>query len=837
MENKFLDDFSKEVWETTFKDHKDNNLDDTLRRVARTVASAEKESEKELWEERFYKILSNFKFTVGGRVYSNAGTEWKGTTWHNCFVGPKPKYDQDSIEGIFNILYTQAKTLKSEGGWGMNFSFIRPRGSFINGIGVESPGSIKYMELFDKSSDIITAGSGKKSTNKKTKGKIRKGAMMGMLFCWHPDIEEFITAKLQEGRLSKFNISVACTDEFMDKLVKIDKLKSEGKDIPEELDKWDLVFPDTKHEKYKEEWNGNIYKWQVKGYPVNVWKTVKITDLWDKIMTSTYTRNDPGIFFVDRANYTHCWNYGENSEIQATNPCGEQSLPFGANCDLGSFNLTQYFNLKTREFDFDSFEKDIHLAVRMLDNINEISPSPLEEYTDAMRHRRRIGLGIMGWGSLLYLMKIRFSSNEAYKLQQKIMMVLTHSATEASINLAEEKGMFRDCDPIKHANHPYWKSINLPDYLIERMKKIGIRNSSLFSIQPTGNTGVLANIVTGGLEPMFGQEWIRTVILQQPPDEIKDFCPKYYEGDFKPNKYFKLTKEGNDDILRCENNGTVYKIDKNRGLTKEVECQDYSVRLLKSIGEWNSKADWAVTAFDLTVEEHVRDMEGFAQWIDSSVSKTINIENDYPYTYFKNIYLNAYKGGKVKGITTYRAGTMMNVLALKEEKKISNHAPKRPDKINCEVLSVKVNKEKFFVIIGMLEGSPYEVFAGKQDFELDSLKQSGILEKVKRGHYQLKVDNQVICDNVCDHLDNEEEIVTRLVSTNLRHKVDLNFLVHQIEKSKGNLNSLGKAIARCLKKYIMDGTEVSGEECPDCKGKLIRSEGCVACRCGFSKCG
>ena len=194
-----------------------------FRRVAKTAAAVEVDAS--YWEEAFYDMLQDFKVTVGGRIYSNLGTEHKGTSAINCYVGFKPKYDQDSLEGILEVLKNQAHTLKSEGGWGMNFSFIRPRGSFIKGIGVESPGSVKYMELFDKSSDIITAGSGQKSKNKKSKGKIRKGAQMGLLGCWHPDVEEFIKAKQQPGRLDKFNISVAMYDQFMERLI---LLKNEG---------------------------------------------------------------------------------------------------------------------------------------------------------------------------------------------------------------------------------------------------------------------------------------------------------------------------------------------------------------------------------------------------------------------------------------------------------------------------------------------------------------------------------------------------------------------------------------------------------------------------------
>lgn len=308
MQNTFQDGFSQEIWESTYKDHNDTCLSDTFRRVAKDIASAETTPEKQAeWEEKFYDMLSDFKGVSGGRIMSNAGTEWKNTSYMNCFVGPLPNQDLDSINSIFKVLTDQANTLKSEGGWGMDFSFIRPRGSFIGGVGVESPGSVKFMELFDKSSEIVTAGSGKKSTNKKAKGKIRKGAMMATLSVSHPDIVEFITAKQTQGRLSKFNMSVDCSDEFMGLVSKGDKEAT-----------WNLEFPDTTYEKYKAEWNGNLRQWKANGYPVTLYDTVKVQWLWDLIMQSTYNRAEPGVLFLDRANFFNPLSYGET--ILSTNP-------------------------------------------------------------------------------------------------------------------------------------------------------------------------------------------------------------------------------------------------------------------------------------------------------------------------------------------------------------------------------------------------------------------------------------------------------------------------------------------------------------------------------------
>lgn len=317
----FQDPFSEEVWTTTYKDHADIDVNSTIRRVAKAIASVEEtEEKKQEWEEKFYDLLTNFKGVPGGRILSNAGTDWKATTLANCFVGPRLKTDIDSIEGIYGHLISQTQTLKSEGGWGENFSYIRPRGAFIHGIGIETPGAVKYMEIFDKSSEIITSGSGKKTSHKKAKGKIRKGAMMGVMDVWHPDIIEFITAKQQPGRLTKFNVSVNCTDEFMNKLNAIRNLDPNDTEKLEELDKWDLIFPDTTHERYASEWTGDIRAWKSKGYSVKVYNTVSVTWMWNLIMESTYNRAEPGILFLDRANKFNPLWYGET--IYATNPCG-----------------------------------------------------------------------------------------------------------------------------------------------------------------------------------------------------------------------------------------------------------------------------------------------------------------------------------------------------------------------------------------------------------------------------------------------------------------------------------------------------------------------------------
>lgn len=864
MDTKFLDEFSQEVWTTTYKHNTDKTIDDTLRRVARAVGGVEKTPElRAEWEGKFYELLTDFKVTTGGRILANAGTDWKGVTLMNCFVGPKPKYDQDSIEGIMSVLLSQALTLKSEGGWGMNFSFIRPRGSFIHGIGVESPGAVKYQELFNTSSDVITSGAGKKKkSDNQGKIKIRKGAMMSVLDVWHPDIEEHITAKLQEGRLNKFNLSVNCTNEFMDRVVKIAAFKKSREDsvtnteydsfsvLIEGLEAWDLIFPNTKHPNYKAEWDGNMAAWKAKGYPVVIYKTIRVSDLWELIMQSTYNRNDPGVLFLDRANETHAYYYGEGAHIAATNPCGEQCLPFGFVCNLGSLNLTQFVT-PSGEFDFNKLERYVPWLVRLLDNVNDLTAAPLQEYADSIKNVRRIGMGVMGWGSLLYMLRIRFGSQNAEDLKRQIMSKLTSLGINASIDLAIEKGMFANCKPELHAAAKYFKQIGLDEKTLNRIRTHGIRNSALFSCQPTGNTGVLANVVSGGIEPLFLSEYVRTVIVDGCPAEMLPFTPKYWEGEFVETEVFKWTQEGGDKILRGEYKGTVYKVDRNRGLTKEVACIDYGVRWLRSRGLWDAKADWAVTSSSLTVNDHLVDMKGFSIWIDSSISKTVNIDNDYPYEDFKSLYLDAYKSGVLKGITTYRAGTMMNVLAAagssakKVDETLPNTAsPKRPKELDGELHHFVIDGKKYYVAVGLFgkDKEPYEIFTGineaKKEAFIPKSSKTGKILKRKRGEYVYIDTDDEEYELTNGHSNDTADALTRIISTSLRHGANISFIVHQLEKTKGPIISFTKALARTLKKYIKDGTVISGEECPECSSVMTRKEGCAVCpQCGYSKCG
>lgn len=830
----FQDDFSEEVWATTYKDHNDIVVQDTWRRTAKKIASAEGTPEKQKeWEEKFFDLLSGFKAVPGGRIIANAGTEWEKTSYLNCFVGGLPSQDLDSLDSIFKVLADQANTLKSEGGWGMDFSWIRPRGSFIGGVGVESPGAVKFMELFDKSSEIVTAGSGKKSTNKKAKGKIRKGAMMSTLSVSHPDIVEFITAKQTPGRLSKFNMSVNCTDEFM-KLV----LTDEGAD-------WPLEFPDTTFSEYKTDWRGNLQEWKALGYPVNTYDTVKVGWLWNLIMESTYNRAEPGVMFLDRANAYNPLNYSET--IISTNPCGEQVLAPNGVCCLGSLNLTQFVLPDESGFDLPAIKKYATYLVRFLDNVNTISGAPLPGYKYSMEHKRRVGCGVMGWGSSLFMLRERFGSRRADILREQVMNTYARAAYEASIDLAEEKGMFSLCQPEKHAEALFVRALGLSEEYLLKLRTIGIRNSSLLSQQPTGNTSILANIVSGGIEPVFMPEYVRTVIVHVTPEHIKDVTPRYYEGVFEETTMFKFVKEGDEDVLRgIDEFGAVFKIDKNRGLTKEVLCEDYGVRYLKQKGLWNAQTDWAVTTSNLSVQDHVNDLKGFARWTDSACSKTANIPNDYPYEDFKGLYKEVYNTGFIKGFTTYRAGTMTSVLSAKDEDSFSDEEIilddiKLPDNLPAQFKTLRAEGRKWYLTVLQDETKtrPVAIFVHTNAHEKSIVANTAVehlfalarRKKVPEKHLK-DVEAKMVVDN-------NPTKICRTIGLCLRHGVNIKSIVGALDKTECLVGTFVFHIRKYLASLIKDGDKVAGEKCLECGGEsVVYQEGCKVCKnCGSSKCG
>lgn len=835
----FNNSFSEEIWASTYKADREEKIQDSWKRAAKTAASVEKEEIRTEWEHNFYTLFENFSFVPGGRILSNIGTDKQGVTLYNCFVSAVQDLDiqdPDSIEGIYKMLTKQAQTLKSEGGYGVNCSWIRPEGSYIKGIGARTPGALKFMELWDKSSEIITAGSVKTASVKQDgeKNKIRKGAQMLVMEVWHPEIKEFIIAKQTPNRLTKFNVSVGITNGFMQAV--------EG-----DLD-WQLKFPDTTCPKYKTEWKGNIEVWEAAGNPVIVYETVRAQELWELIMKSTYNRNEPGVLFIDLCNKLNPLSYAEN--IRATNPCGELPMATGV-CCLGSLNLTQF--VKNQFFDFDKFSAYVAYGVRFLDNIQDISKTPLQEYSDSVKNKRRIGLGVMGLGSIHFMLGIKYGSQESLNLIEKISRVKCETELLTSAKLGQEKGSFKLFDKRNYFNTHYWKNLCISDEVKKQVEDIGyMRNSHQSMNAPTGNTGILANNVSGGIEPVFMKEYLRWSIVNEKDQAIlleKGLkYPNIQKGQWFETDNFKFANRGNEQILRGSFDGVDYEIDKNRGLVKSTLIEDFGWQYVKKNDEiWQKREASGVfaTTVDLPVENHVEVLGLIAKYTNQACSKTINIPNKYPYEDFKNIYLSAWKKG-IKGLTTYREGTMSVVLesADKKDEKSGGinktKAPKRPTTLNADLHHFTIDKQRYYAAIGLLEQDVYEVFTGvnhtnEGDIYIPKDIKHGSIVKHKKGHYIFKSDKEQY--DLQGHTDNTADALARVVSCGLRHGASILFLTEQLEKTKGPMTSFAKVLARTLKKYIPNGTECK-ENCPKCESKLIRDSGCKMCKnCGYSVCG
>ena len=845
----FETDISEEVFEQNYQYGTDDHVPDTWYRNARALASIEEDTDA--WTRRFYQLLSGqglgtgpFPFTPGGRIFAYAGTGLGKATLINCFVSGFQGYDQDSMDEIQAELTRQAKILASEGGYGFCAHVMRPRGARIGGVGSMTPGAVQMLDVWNKQAATIVAGSGLKSDRDDIKDKIRKGAQMVTMGIWHPDIIEFIEAKQEPGRLHKFNMSVLVNDAFME-AVRND-------------DTWALRFPDYENEKefYKEHWDGNLQAYQEKGGTVKTWTdpatgepaVYEAREIWDKIMHSTYERNEPGVIFVDTINKEN--NLGYIEHINATNPCGEQVLPVGGVCLLGNLNVTQLVDREAGTIDYDLVDDLVPLAVRFLDNVNDLSYVPLEEQQRNLQEKRRIGLGHYGDGSALMMMQTRYGSEEGARVMREFQEHLANQAYQASARLAEEKGAFPLFDKDEYLSSPFVQ--RLSDKTKEMIGDLGLRNSHLLSIQPTGNTSTLGNAPSSGIEPVFMHSYIRTSEQPALPEGINrpSMSPDAYEvgQDIDADgTAWTAEEQGDETVLRCQEEGyTHWQIHPTRDICKDQEVKDYAVRHMETDGTWDPDADWAVTTRDLDVDDHLTQMKALAPFVDSSMSKTVNVPNDYPFEDFKELYKKAHDTGVIKGVTTYRAGTMSAVLSGDDENEDQTvprtEAPDRPQTLPCAVHRVRYQGDHWTILVGFLEEDPYEVFAFKSDGETPLFKDhekrvdKGYIRKNRSQHYSLLGPNEeVVIEDITSHMPSDEvREQTRLVSTALRHGSKIDFLVEQLEKAEGSIASFGQSMAKALRAHATDH-EVTCDKCGSANVRHV--EGCMECAdCGHSRC-
>ena len=451
------------IWDTKYRYRQDQKIidvtiDDTWRRVAKAIAKAEKRSERAEWEQAFYHILENYQFLPGGRILAGSGTKHHVTLF-NCFVMNIAK---DSIPGIFNAIKEGALTLQQGGGVGYDFSILRPAGTLARKTGMPASGPVSFMKIWDTMCAVLLSTGA------------RRGAMMGVLRCDHPDIEAFIEAKADAKELRHFNVSVLVTDAFMQA-------------VKEHAD-WPLIFPSGSKQIYRH---------------------VNAHELWEKIIRSAYHYAEPGVLLGDTINRQNNLWYREN--IAATNPCGEIPLPPYGACDLGAINLTQFVMspfTKEARIDWHKLDETVRIATRFLDNVIDVSKYPLVHQREQARGTRRIGLGVTGLADVMVMLTIRYGDEKSIQLTQEIMKRISTITWLTSIDLAKEKGKF----PFYDEKYLQGKFVQTLDHDLQRaLKEYGVRNSHHNTIAPAGTISLFANNVSNGIEPVFRAQYERHV--------------------------------------------------------------------------------------------------------------------------------------------------------------------------------------------------------------------------------------------------------------------------------------------------------------------------------------
>ncbi|MCH2394011.1 adenosylcobalamin-dependent ribonucleoside-diphosphate reductase [Oceanibaculum sp.] len=762
---------SQQIWDMKYRLKRadgaplDRTLEDSWRRVATALAAPERD--QALWEGRFYEALEDFKFLPAGRILAGAGTD-RSVTLFNCFVmGTVP----DDMAGIFEHLKEAALTMQQGGGIGYDFSTLRPKGAPVKGVGADASGPLPFMDVWDAMCrTIMSAGH-------------RRGAMMATMRCDHPDIEDFIAAKQEAGRLRMFNLSVLVTDAFMQAV--------------QEGGSWDLVF------------GGTIYR------------TVEARELWDRIMRATYAYAEPGVIFIDRVNNRNNLHYCET--IAATNPCGEQPLPPYGACLLGSINLAK---LVERPFESDAaidigrLEALVATAVRMMDNVTDVSRFPLPQQQHEAQAKRRIGLGVTGLADALIFCGARYGSADAVALTERWMAAIRRAAYLASVELAKEKGPF----PLFDRDH-YLAGETIRELdadVRDAIAQHGIRNALLTSIAPTGTISILADNVSSGLEPVFSFEYTRTVLM---PD----------------------------------------------GSRREEQVTDYALRLYRRLkGETARLTDAFVDAQRLSPSDHVVMQAAVQKYIDSSISKTINIPVDLPFEQFKNVYRMAYESG-CKGCTTYRPNEITGaVLQVKPETVEGTQQPElaldkpearpadqfeagaviymtqplnRPEELPGKTYKINWPESEHALYITVNDviqdgrRRPFEIFINSKNME--HFAWTVALTRMISAVFRRGGDVSFVVEELKAVFDPRggqwmggryvPSLLAAIGDVIERHLIDIGFIPQPEEKRQGHL----------AERKVVGLADQRLRQCPKCgQPSLIRQEGCDTCTsCGYSKCG
>ena len=726
----------------------DVTVEDTWRRIAGDLAKVEQRPD--YWAEKFYAALEDFKFLPAGRITAGAGTQRKVTLF-NCFVmGTIP----DDMGGIFDMLREAALTMQQGGGIGYDFSSIRPNGANVKGVAADASGPLSFMDVWDAMCrTIMSAGS-------------RRGAMMATLRCDHPDIEAFISAKSDPARLRMFNVSVLVTDAFM---IAVKTGTS-----------WDLQFRDK------------------------IYRTVDARDLWHKIMRSTYEYAEPGVIFIDRVNQSNNLSYCET--ISATNPCGEQPLPPYGACLLGSVNMSRLVRApfeNSAAIDIVALGDLVATAVRMMDNVVEVSKFPLEAQAQEARSKRRIGLGVTGLADALLMVGLRYGSDAAVEQTEAWLRAIARAAYLASVALAKEKGAFPLFDV-----EPYLASgamQSMDEDVRAVIRKDGIRNALLTSIAPTGTISLYAGNVSSGIEPVFAYSYRRKV----------------------------LQKDGS---------------------RTEEEVVDYAVQM------WRDKFGDAelpghfVNAQTLAPEAHIKMQAAAQKWIDSSISKTINCPEDIDFESFQDVYMQAYAQG-CKGCTTYRPNAVTgSVLSVSETSENSPEIDKgaeviymsepfdRPQTLEGNTYKLKWPNSEHAIYVTVndlvINGArrPFEVFINSKNMEHFAWTVG--LTRMISAVFRRGGDVSFVVEELKAVFDPRGGawVKGKYIPSIL---AAIGAVIEQHMVATGFLAAEGTALRADPQTRVVNLGVSRGDSCPSCGAyEMQMKEGCMICgSCGQSKCG
>ena len=750
------DDLGKEVLQNKYLAPWEKNPYDMWKRISKAMASVEKDEEK--WYKRFFTILEDFRFVPGGRIMHGAGREDITTTLNNCYV---VAIKNDSVKSIYHAIQDEAITYKYGGGCGHDLSVLRPSGSAIGGTGGESCGPTGFMNLFSENTNTIAQHG-------------RRGANMQTISVDHPDIMKFVHIKGNDVDMVKYsNISVLLTHSFM-KAVEDDT-------------NFDLT------------WEGKVYE------------TVKAKELWDEIVSAAHASAEPGIIFWETMKDYHNAEYC--SPLVSTNPCGEQPLPDGGCCNLGSINLARFVD-ENGEFMMEMFHQTVSIATRFMDNVVEynVDRHALDVQKENAMNDRRVGIGLLGLGDMFIKMGVSYDSDRALKIADQICKAMRDTAYETSVEIASEKGPFPNFEWDGFEKSKFVEQLS--DNLKSKIKKNGIRNATLLTVPPTGSGGIVAR-VTSGIEPVFQTSYFRRV--------------KQNEGYGNTFKEFKV----------------------------------YHPTVKELFGDDENLPDYVVTSHDIDPYFRVK-MQGVIQkYIDTSISSTVNLASDVDKESVADIYMRAYKAG-LKGITVYRESSREGILITEEQKAKENGEEKNNTTIETIIPRRASGDLRPRIRPGETQGVTKRIRTGEGSLYIT-------INEDNKGLCEVFTTIGKAGGNAAA----QSEAISRLFSLALRSGIDPEDVVKQLKGISGPnptwengqlILSTPDAIGKALESYLYE-RPVEGEDtaqdvnktrftmvetpelkvenynprtmvtCPDCGSDIFHENGCVTCpSCGFSKC-